>query len=167
MTKRFLLTGLVSLLFAGLASADTLPYQTWVTEPFTLMNSGDFFPDVLVAGHSGTLLVTGYYVTGDYYDVYDNGQLVLSTAQVPPTDVDYGDDIPSLYADPASAFASGLFSTGEVTVQAGDQITIQDFYPPSGIGEVGAEIVPEPASIALLGGELLAIAAFLRRRRRP
>jgi hypothetical protein len=166
--KRFLLAGVILLLFSSLATADVLPFDTWVTEPFTLMNSGDFFPNTLVASRSGELLITGYYVTGDYYNVYDNGQLVLTTTQVTPTDVDYGDAPPfglSLYADPASAYASGLFSTGEIMVNAGDQITIADLYPPGGIGEVGAELVPEPASLALVGSEILIIAAFLLRRR--
>jgi hypothetical protein len=163
--KRFLLAGVILLLFSSLASAGSLSLYTWVTEPFTLMNPGDSFPNVLVASTSGELLITGYYVTGDYYDVFDNGQLVLTTTQVDPTDIDYGDEIPSLYADPASAYASGLFSTGEIMVNAGDQITIEDLYPPGGIGEVGADLVPEPAPLAMVGGGILIIAAFLLRSR--
>jgi hypothetical protein len=164
---RLLLTALAALTFCGLASAATLPFNTWETEPFTLMNSGDFFPDVFVASGSGTVLFTGYYVTGDYYDIYDDGTLALTTVQVLPANVDYGDELPSLYADPASAYASGLFSTGSIQVQGGDQITIADLDPPGGIGEVGLELVPvpEPETFAMAAAGLLTLAAMLRRRR--
>jgi hypothetical protein len=141
-----------TLLLAASASADpmTLPaYNTWETEPFTYMNDGDFFPDVFITGGSGYIAVTGYYETGDYYQVYDNGNLVLTTAQVSPVNVDYGDS--GFYMTPATAITSGYFSFGFVPVAAGDWISIVDLYPPAGIGEVGVELLaPEPAAIVLL-----------------
>lgn len=142
-----------------------LPVNSWQTEPFTEMNSGDFFPVTYRATFSGTLSVTGYYVTGDYYGVYINETLVGTTTQVFPTDVDYGDGFPSLYTDPASAYASGLFSTGQFSINAGDWITVSDLYPPSGIGEVGLyATAPEPATFGLIGIAL--IGGILIRRKR-
>jgi len=141
---------------ASFADPMTLPTGSWQTEPFTYMNAGDFFSNTYIASATDPLIVTGYYVTGDYYNVYVNGALALTTTQVLPTDVDYGDQIPSLYADPASAFASGLFSTGQLSVNAGDWITISDQYPPGGIGEVGVFLAtPEPSTFALLGVALI------------
>ncbi len=142
----------------------TLPFDAWQTEPFTSMNPGDMFPTVYIASQAGTVDITGYYVTGDYYNVDVNGSLVLTTTQVPPLNVDYGDQTPSLYADPASAFSSGLFSTGQFSVNTGDFISIFDLYPPGGIGEVGLNLVPEPSAFALLG--MAGIGALLLRVRR-
>jgi hypothetical protein len=151
---------------AGYAGPVTLPFGAWQTEPFTLMNSGDFFPTTYIAAGSGTVEISGYYVTGDYYDVYIAGKLVLTTKQVLPTDVDYGDQAPSRYADPGSGYASGLFSSGQFTVNAGDWITISDLYPPGGIGEVGLQLlVPEPASFWLWGAGAMGVLLGLRRRR--
>lgn len=148
---------------AAEAGPVTLPVSTWVSEPFTLMPSGGFFPDVYIASMDGSLLLTGYYVTGDYYRVYVNGNLALTTSQVLPTDVDYGDRTPSLYTDPASAYRSGLFSTGSVAVHAGDMITIADLYPPGGIGEAAVQqVTPEPGTVLLLGCGFLAVLALRR-----
>jgi hypothetical protein len=160
----------VAVLVTGSAFADpftpsggNLLVGTWEVEPFTFMNPGDAFPDVFDIPQGGFLLISGYYVTGDYYDVYDNGNLVLTTTQVTPTDIDYGDNF-SEYLEPETAVGSGLFSTGEIKVKKGDEIQIVDLYPPSGIGEVGVEFVtPEPAAFVLMGTALLGF-AMLRRR---
>lgn len=144
----------------------TLPVSTWVSEPFTLMPAGGFFPDAYIASADGQVLLTGYYVTGDYYRVYVNGSLALTTSQVLPTDVNYGDRNPPLYADPASAYQSGLFSRGSVLVHTGDMITIADLYPPGGIGEVAvqqAAAAPEPGTILLLSGGLSGLIVWRRR----
>ena len=166
--SRLVLAVSFGVLFAAAASAGpiTLPSGSWQTEPFTFMNSGDVFPTAYQASVAGSVNITGYYVTGDYYEVFINQVLALTTKQVGPLDVDYGDS--GVYADPASGFASGLFSTGQFTVSAGDVITIADLYPPSGIGEVGVlftptSAAPEPSTYALLGVGFLS-AIFLRRR---
>ncbi len=151
--------------FTVMAGPVTLPLSTWVSEPFTLMPPGGFFPHAYIASAPGSVLLTGYYVTGDYYQVYVNGSLALTTSQVTPIDVDYGDGTPPLYADPASAYRSGLFSTGMVTVNTGDVITVADLYPPSGIGEVAVQqVTPEPATMLLLGGGLFGVLAWRRLR---
>lgn len=141
-----------------------LTLGAWQTEPFTLMNPGDFFPTAYQAPAGELIDITGYYVTGDYYSVYINGVLSFTTKQVSPIGIDYGDQTPPLYADPASAFASGLFSTAQFRVNAGDLITIADLYPPDGIGELGIQAVPEPAAFALLALGFLTLAAIHHRR---
>jgi hypothetical protein len=165
LVNRFSVSCALGILCAVTSSAGpiTLALNSWQTEPFTLMNPGGFFSNAYQASAAGTVDITGYYETGDYYQVYVDGTLILTTKQVSPINIDYGDQVPPLYADPGSAFSSGLFSTGHFTVNAGDLITIADLYPPSGIGEVGVELVPEPATFSLLGFGVLA-AILLRRR---
>jgi hypothetical protein len=109
---------------------------------------------------AGTVDVTGYYVTGDYYKVYINTAPALTTTQVIPVNVDYGDQVPPLYTNPSAAFSSGLFSTGTFNVNAGDLITIADLYLPSGIGEVGRDMTPEPSMFMLFGLGLIGIIVF-------
>ena len=164
LSSRLLASLALAAVFATEAAAGpvTLTTGSWQTEPFTSMNRGDFFPTAYQAPVGEFINVSGYYVTGDYYSVYVNGILALTTKPVTPN-VDYGDRTPPVYADPASAFSSGLFSTGELRVNAGDLITIADLYPPGGTGEVGIEAVPEPAGLALIGSGLLGL--LLRRTR--
>lgn len=158
----------LAFLFAASSFAGpiTLAVGSWQTEPFTSMNSGDFFPTAYQVTAPETIDITGYYVTGDYYGIYVNGTLRLTTTQVAPINIDYGDQTPPLYASPASAFSSGLFSTAQFAVNAGDLITITDLYPPGGIGEVGIEAVPEPATclLLILG---LTLAVGVRRAKAP
>jgi hypothetical protein len=162
------------LLFAGSLfvcspafTATLSPGAPW-DQQVQLMASGDYFSTEYTAAVGEFVHVTGFYVTGDYYNVYVNGNLVLTTPQVQPIDVDLG-DANTLYQDPGYSFASGQFSTGTFRVNANDVIAIQDLYVPQGdprIGEVAVQAVPEPASLAFcFAGFALALVSGRYRRR--
>jgi hypothetical protein len=152
------------------------------------MSPGDFFtaPD---AGISWTfncpasacqIHITDLFVISDQFEVYDNGVLIATTPAVLDWDgLGYGSPgvgggFPPWTPDPDIAFASGLYSKAVILVGNGDHsISIRDIHiPPVAVGggpfadgTVAFRVmIPEPATLALLG---LAFVAFGVARRRP
>jgi len=115
--------------------------------------------------------ITDLYVVTDAYEVYDSGNLVLTTPALP----DYAAlgipafQSPPWTADPDVALAEPLFSKGAITFAPGyHNITIMDYQIPTGFGDgtvaFKAVAVPAPAAI-LLGSMGVGLVGWLRRRR--
>jgi hypothetical protein len=157
-----------SLFVSASGQAATLAVGAPWDQQVQLMASGDYFNTEYTAAAAEYVRVTGFYVTGDYYNVYVNGNLVLTTPQIQPIDVDLG-DTDARFQDPGYSFSSGRFSTGTFRVSANDVIAIQDLYVPQGnprIGEVAVDAVPEPASLAFCFAGLAVAVVSGRYRRR-
>jgi hypothetical protein len=112
--------------------------------------------------------ITDLYVVTDAFNVYDSGNLVLSTPLLPDwSALGLSDPFlsPPWTGNPDEALANPLFSKGVITFGAGyHKITIQDTQIPTGFsdGTVAFKAIPEPATVALLG---LGALSLLRRRK--
>jgi hypothetical protein len=109
------------------------------------------------------LKVTDAFQHGDTFFVFDFGSFLFATPLVavnPSADV----------TDPDLAFADPTYSHGSAILGAGAH-SIQIFTGNSPFGGGGAYMevetapVPEPTSLALLGGAMAAMGAYRRRRR--
>jgi len=176
-SKRFLLLGAVALLttatpamagpitidagwygfcFAGILSPATAGCQNDAIgvsgNPFTFNAPGDT-----------VLKVTDAFDHGDTFFVYDLGSLLFATPLVAVT--------LGTVTNPDTAFADPLYSHSSVVLGAGAH-SIQIFTGNSPYGGGGAYVevetapVPEPTTLALLGGAMTALGAYRRRQRR-
>lgn len=125
-----------------------------------VMNPGDFYDDSYIATSAIILKFTDFYVWGDEYEIFVNGVSAgLALAPMPPAP-----DNP----DPESAFTSGLFTHGTLTLAAGDTVAFTAYTIPAGYGDgtiaVSAALVPEPATWGLMIAGFGLVGAAVRRR---
>ena len=109
-----------------------------------------------------TLSVTDAFLSGDIFDIFDFGGLILSTSVVGT-----GGDCGSL---PDPCFADPLISSGTVGLPPGaHSLTIQVTTSPFG-GGAGyfrvATTVPEPVTLTLFAVGLVGMGFMMRRRRK-
>jgi len=123
--------------------------------------------DITVPGGGADLIVTDAFLHGAAFDVYEGGNLILSTPSVTVDNVSTCGPGSGFESDPNCAYADPLYSHGSVLLSAGLH-TIDIFARISGYGGgegfVQATSVPEPTTLALLASGLGAL--LLRRRRR-
>lgn len=109
----------------------------------------------------GAFTVTDAFQAGDYFRVYDWGNLVMTTPNVA-----FGAGCGS---DPVPCLVDPLMSHGSVGYDAGyHKFSIEAFGPggyASGAAYFRTDPVPEPASMLLFGTGALGLAARFRRRR--
>jgi len=109
------------------------------------------------------LNVTDAFLSGDAFDVYDNGVNILSTPSAAATGHSCGDNPDTCFADP-------LMSHGSVGLAAGGHslsIILREAQGTPGDGYFQTALlsaVPEPGSVMLLGTGLLPALVVLRRR---
>jgi len=105
------------------------------------------------------LKVTDAFLYGDIFDVYDGLTFLFTTS---PSAIGGG-----VTTDPDLAFADPLYSSGSILLAAGAHaINIFNTSGPVSGGGAYMEVetaVPEPVTLALVGGGLLGL-AFRRRR---
>jgi hypothetical protein len=150
------------------------PDGVWLTQDVILI-APDFFPDTYSATAKEIVRVTDFLVENDDFDIFVNSVLKATTFHTDWPGFPAADPFvsPPFEPDPAAAFASGNFGTAVFSVNAGDIISIEDIHiPPSAIGGPPfpdgtvaiSAVVPEPASLAVLGAAL-SVLGLIRRRR--
>jgi len=127
---------------------------------------GSFFDNDYFASSAFTVKFTDLYVVGDEYNIYVNGVWV-GFAGVPSGSTG------TYNSDPDSAYASGDFAHGLISLSAGDTLSFQIAAIPSGYSDgtiavtaLAASPTPEPATWALMLGGFGAIGGAMRSRRK-
>jgi hypothetical protein len=144
---------------------------TWVKWS-EFMTAPAFFSESWTWTSASSVLftITDWAVVSDQFEVYDNGNLVLTTPSKPDWDqlrvADPFVSPPYQPDDIDAAFNSGYFSSGTILFAPGSHsITIRDIHiPPVSVGggpfadgtvafkaQLVAAPVPEPASLTLAG----------------
>ena len=185
MFLRLCIVSVCAAILAAGANAATLPFSgTWYDSGLVLMpGTGTFFPDSITAAQQTFVEITGYWDNTDQYQVFVNGNLVLTTPSISPPApaIDYGDTFVT-FTTPALAWGSGLFSAGLFSVNAGDVITLKDISPlffdaaaseTAGVSQFDAQVglqavsapVPEPSGLAFVAAGLCVVLAKRRRAR--
>jgi hypothetical protein len=170
---------------ATLAMAAVLPLSISSVEAVTLSPDGtwfsydesiglnNYFSETWTAASSETVRITDIDVLGDGYNVYVNGGLVAS-----PSSADYSATGNGAFGAPYTNDAETAwlttgpykFSHASFSVNAGDIVSIQATYLPSGFADSTVAIsavhaVPEPETYAMmLAG--LGLLGFAARRRK-
>lgn len=141
-------------------SQTTLTPDTW----FSFSWSGLGPVSTQFTATTTTLRVTDSYVVGDMFEIFDDGVSLGTTSVVSSaggTDEPFGFD-----AD--GAFASGLYSTGVFTVEAGSLIEISVFQSTDcctgGSAFVQSVVTPEPGTVAIFAIGLFGLAFVAMRR---
>ncbi len=122
----------------GLAEPAPQPQWTIFSESMAV---GDFFSPTWTfdVSYDLSLQITDLYVASDRFEVYDNGNLILTTPAVLDWDGLGAADAfvsPPFEYDPNQAFSSGLFSAASTVLGPGPHaITIRDIHiPPTSAG---------------------------------
>lgn len=164
------LAGIVALAVcsAAPASAATIDLATLygaydIQDNFT--TAGNFFDNDYFASSAVTAKFTDLYVVGDEYEIYVNG--VLTGAAVTPLGADTG----YFTDDPETAFGSGNYASGLISLLAGDTLSFKITSIPSGFPDATIAVtalsgVPEPSTWAMMIAGIGFAGASLRRRQK-
>jgi hypothetical protein len=103
--------------------------------------------------------ITDAFQQGDTFQVFDFGVLILTSSAIPNTGIDFG------VTDPDAAFADARYSHGSIILGAGaHDITVFNLQGCCGGGGAYLNVqVPEPGTLTLLGGALVAFGLARRR----
>ena len=151
-------TCLASAASAAVIDLSTL-VGTWdVQDQF--MAPGDFYTNSYFAPTAMTLKFTDLFVQGDSYSIHLNGVLQYNTSY-PALDGTF-------IKNPDAAYASGKYSSGLISLAAGDTVAFDAFTIPAGYGDgtlAVTGVVPEPETYAMMFAGLAALGLAVRRRR--
>ena len=125
---------------------------------------GDFFDNTYYASSAYKVKFTDLYVVGDEYLVFVSGFLI-GAAKTPASSTG------TFNSDPDSAYASGDFAHGLLSLSAGDTLSFQIIAIPAGYGDSTLAVTvasssPEPASWAMMLGGFGLIGGAMRDRRK-
>jgi hypothetical protein len=130
---------------------------SWNGGPGVFHNEGPF--TFTSTAELNYLKVTDAFLDGDQFEVYDFGELILTTSEPTDSGASIGDDFDGAFDDPRWSSGAVLLEPGPHSIEF-FIIRVPDGFP-SGGAAFEVEAFPTPGTLALLG-----LAGLAGRRRR-